>query len=288
MILIGGATGLLGKAVVNQLLAQGAKGRFAVLARDPAKAKSYADQGIAVRIADFDHPESLPASFEGIDRFLFISTMSQDRGPQQLRVVDAAAAAGVRHVVYTGLAVQDIATSGVRDLMNSHFETEDHIRKSGMEWTFLRNTMYAEAIPQIVGPNALRDGIFLPAGTGRVPYALRSEMGEAAANLLLQDGHAGKNYTITGSQGATYADIAAALSRLTHQTLMYQDIPKDRLHEALRAIGMPDFVIWLTLGTLSDIRDGQYDIQSRDLETLLGRAPASLDNMLRTVFDLRQ
>lgn len=286
MILIGGATGQLGKAVVAQLLERGAKGRFAVLARDAAKAKPYADQGIEVRLADFDAPDSLAPTFAGIEQFLFISTMSQDRAGQQRQVVDAAAAAGVKHIVYTGLAIKDITTSGVRDLMASHFATEDHIRASGMDWTFLRNTMYAEAIPQIAGPGALTDGIFLPGGTGRVPYALRAEMGEAAANLLLQPGHAGKTYDITGNEGWGYGDIAAALSRLTRKSLAYHDIPEERLREALRAAGMPDFPIWLTLGTLQDIKAEQYDLRSSDLETLLGRAPASLEEMLRGVFSL--
>lgn len=284
MILIGGATGQLGREVVRQLSPQSGKNRFALLARDTAKAKLYQDQGVEVRLADFDAPASLPTAFAGIDHFLFISTMSQDRGPQQIAVVDAAAAAGVRHIIYTGLAIRDISASAVRDLMNSHFETEDRIRASGMEWTFLRNTMYAEAIAQIAGPNALSDGIFLPAGNGRVPYALRAEMGEAAANILLQDGHQGKTYNITGNDNLSYADIAAGLSTLFGKALPYHDIPEDTLREGLRAAGMPEFVIWLTLGTLQDIREGQYDIHSRDLETLLGRTPASPDIILRSVF----
>ncbi len=287
MILIGGATGQLGKAVVGQLLARGAKGRFAVLARDPEKAKPYTDQGIELRVADFDAPDSLAPAFAGIDQFLFISTMSQDRTGQQRRVVDAAAAAGVKHITYTGLAIKDITTSGVRDLMASHFETEDHIRASGMAWTFLRNTMYAEATPQIAGPDALTSGINLPGGTGRVPYALREEMGEAAANVLLGRGHIGKTYDITGNDGWSYADIAAALSRLTGRKLDYRDIPEADLRDALRAAGMPDFPIWLTLGTLQDIREGQYDLPARNLETLLGRPPAGLDEMLRRVFALQ-
>ncbi|WP_151719396.1 SDR family oxidoreductase [Gemmobacter serpentinus] len=284
MILIAGATGQLGKSVVAQMLRQGAKDRIAVLARDKEKAKAYADQGIEVRVADFDKPETLPAAFAGMDRFLFISTMSQDRAAQQLRVVDAAAAAGIRHVVYTGLAIRDIATSGVRDLMASHFETEARIRDSGMEWTFLRNTMYAEAIAQIAGPKALTDGIFLPGGQGRVPFALRHEMGEATANLLLQDGHAGQTYTITGPASWGYDDVASALSRLTGTRLGYQDIPAAALANGMRAAGLPDFLIWLTLGTLQDIKDGQYDIASDDLARLLGRAPADIDQLVTSVF----
>lgn len=165
MILIGGATGQLGQAVVAQLVKRGAKGRFAVLTRDSAKAKSYSDQSIEVRLGDYDRPDILSEAFAGITQFLFISTMSGDRGPQQRAVVDAARAAGIRHVINTGLAIRDIATSQVEPLMASHFDTEDHIRASGMDWTFLRNTIYAEAIAQIAGPDALRAGISLPAGT---------------------------------------------------------------------------------------------------------------------------
>lgn len=286
MILIGGATGQLGQAVVAQMLKQGAKGRFAILARDAAKAKSYSDQGIEVRLGDYDRPESLSDAFAGITQFLFISTMSGDRGPQQRAVVKAARMAGVRHVIYTGLAIRDIATSQVGSLMGSHFETEDHIRASGMDWTFLRNTIYAEAIAQIAGPDALRAGILLPAGMGRVPYALRSEMGEATANLLLQSGHVGKTYNLTGSDAWSYADIAAALSRLTGQSLSYSDIAPARLREILSSAGLPEFMIWLTLGTLGDIATGQYDLASDDLGALLGRPAASLDDMLRVAFGL--
>lgn len=284
MILISGATGHLGKDVVAQLLRTQSKDRFAVLARDAAKAKPLADMGVEVRIADFDRPESLAAVFAGIERFLFISTMSTQRTPQQAAVVDAAAAAGIGHIVYTGLAIQDIQTSSVRDLMLSHFETEDRIRQSGMKWTFLRNTMYAEAIPQIAGPKALAEGIFLPGGEGRVPYALRAEMGEAAANLMVQDGHEGKTYNITGNAALSYADIAAGLSRMTGRNLPYQNIPEEALRDGMRAAGVPEFVIWLTIGTVQDIKAGQYEIASRDLEHLLGRAPKSPDEMLKTIF----
>lgn len=286
MILVGGSTGQLGKEVVAHLLRRDAKGRFAVLARDEAKAKPYRELGLEVRLADFDAPETLASAFAGTDRFLFISTMSHDRAEQQLRVVDAAAAAGVRHIVYTGLAIHDVRTSVIHDLMISHFQTEDRIRSSGMDWTLLRNTMYAEAIPQIAGPKALTDGIFLPGGTGRVPYALRAEMAEATANLLLQDGHAGRTYSITGNAAWSYADIAAGLSRLTGRSLAYHDIPAEALRESLQAAGMPEFPIWLTLGTLADIKSGQYEIRSPDLEILLGRPSKSLDEVLEVVFAL--
>lgn len=284
MILVSGATGQLGKEVVTQLLNKGAKGKFAVLARDAGKAKFWADQGIEVRIADFDQPDSLVNAFAGIETFLFISTMSMDRGTQQIAVVDAAAKAGVGHIFYTGLAIRDITTSAVRDVMQSHFDTEDHIRRSGMKFTFLRNTMYAEALLQILGPNVLNDGIFLSGGTGAVPYASRAELGEATANALLGGNHDGKTYDMTGASSWSYADIAAGLSRLTGNALPYVDIPEAALADGLKAAGLPDFVIWLTLGTVKDIRDGQYDLASDAMAKLLGREPKDLDATLNDLF----
>lgn len=284
MILVAGATGNLGQAVVRQLIRTGEGKPIAVLARDEAKAKSFAAQGIETRLADYDDPASLPVAFAGVDTLMFISTMSMDRARQQITVVEAAAKAGVKRIVYTSLAIRDIATSAVKDIMGSHFETEAAIKASSMDYTILRNTMYADAIPVIVGPQALEDGILLPAGTGRVPYALREEMGEAAANVMLQDGHSGCTYDITGPVAYGYDDIARSLSAKAGYRLQYQDIPAEALGDALRSAGMPDFVIHLTLGTLADIKGGQYEIASRDLEQLLGREPASLDAMLDTVF----
>lgn len=286
MILVSGATGQLGQSVVNHLLKRGAKGRFAVLARDLVKAKQYADQGIEIRHGDFDNPDSLTTAFADVERFLFVSTLSQNRGAQQTAVVAAARRAGIKHIVYTGLGIRNIATSAVQSLMGSHFETEDRIRESGMAWTFLRNTMYVEAIPQIVGGGALSTGIALSGGDGRVPYALRDEMGEAAANVLLSGHHSGKTYTLTGGTAWSYGDLAAALSGITGRQLGYQDIEQDDFRLQLIAMGLPDFMVWLTMGTVQDIRDGQYDIATRDLEHLLGRPPAALDAMLRSVFQL--
>ncbi|MCW5719790.1 MAG: SDR family oxidoreductase [Devosia sp.] len=284
MILISGATGNLGREVVAQLKTQIPAGDFVVLARDADKAGHFIDQGIAVRIADFDDPDSLSAAFKGIDTFLFVSTTSHDRARQQMRAVDIAAANGIKRIVYTGLAIKDIDTSAVRDLMLSHFQTEDHIRASGMAYTFMRNTMYAEAIPQIAGPKAPSDGIFLPGGDGRVPYALRSEMAEAAANVLLQSGHIGKTYDITGLGSWTYGDVAESLSKQAGRPLRYQDISPAALQQALKAAELPEFMIWLTLGTLRDIKAQQYDLPSDDLANLLGRAPAKLDSMMQVVF----
>ena len=290
--MVAGATGNLGqdvmthlvRGIADQLVREKDAPLLAVLARDPLKAEPFARIGIEVRVADYDRPETLKAAFRGVRKLLLISTMAMNRADQQKQVVDAAITAGVAHIIYTGLAIHDIESSEVRDLMISHFQTEDHIRSSGVAYTFLRNTMYAEAIPQIISLPVLEDSIMLSGGDGRVPYASRAEMGEAAANVLLQAGHEGQTYQITGPAAWSYGDIAATLSSQCGRNISYCDIPPDTYRTVLASHGLPDFAIYLTLGTVNDIRNGQYDIESRDLSRLLGRPANDLPALLRDVF----
>ena len=285
MLLITGATGQLGSAVVQQLLRQQAS-NWAIFARDPDKARRYTDQGIPLRLGDFDRPDTLPASFAGVQTLLLISSRSLDRAAQQQRVVDAARAAGVQHIVYTGLAIRDISSSHVRNLMQSHFDTEAHIRASGVAYTFLRNTMYTDALPEIIGPAWRTQGIALPGGQGHVPYALRREIGEATANLLLQGGHAGHTYDMTGATAISYADVARTLSELTGQPVPYSDTNTSVFTSQLHAAGLPEFLIDLTVVTVLDIRANQYAVHSHALAQLLGRPPAGLRDMVQEVFQL--
>ncbi|MDY6460504.1 NAD(P)H-binding protein, partial [Acinetobacter faecalis] len=151
MILVTGATGQLGSSVISQLNKVSSKDQFAIFARDENKAIKYKEQGIEVRLGDFNQISSLGHAFEGITKLLLISTMEFNRFEQHKNVIDAAKMAGVKHIIYTGLAIQDIETSNVKELMQSHFDTEKYIQESGLDFTFARNTMYTDAIPQIIG-----------------------------------------------------------------------------------------------------------------------------------------
>lgn len=288
MILVTGSTGKLGSAVVQQLLQQSARTQFAVFARDSSKTARYTTQGIPVRIGDFDDPSSLPTAFRDISKLLLISSRAMNRAEQQKQVIDAAIQAGVKHIIYTSLAVQDIRTSHVSRLMQSHFDTEAHIVASGVDYTFLRNTMYADAMPEIIGPAWPQHGIRLPGGNGKVLYALRREMGEATANLLLQNGHEGKTYNITGSASYSYQDIAQTLGQLSGQPVLYEDVDPEAFKQQLQSIGLPEFLIYLTAGTVQDIKDHQYEVHSDTLRQLLGREPAGLQAMVQEVFMLKR
>ncbi|WP_312090397.1 hypothetical protein [Chryseobacterium sp.] len=146
--------------------------------------------------------------------------------------------------------------------------------------------MYADALTQILGDNALHQDINLPGGNGKVPYALRREMGEATANLLLQEGHENKTYTITGSHAFGYKEIAETLGKLTGNTITYTDISEDDFKNFLKQIGLPDFAIYLHACTLHDIKMQQYELESSVMETLLGKPTASPEEFLKELFNL--
>lgn len=284
MILVTGATGHLGQSVVQQLKQHLSKNEFAVLARNKDKAKSYINEHIEVRLADFNEPQTLEDTFKGIDKLLLISTMEQNRFEQHQHVIDAAKKSGVKHIVYTSLAIQNIETSAVKDLMISHFQTEEYIKQSGLTYTILRNTMYAEAIPQIIGERALEMGIHVAGGDGKVPYVLRAELGEATANLLMQNGHENQTYDFVGSHAYSYQDIAELLSKIKAEKVDYQELNNDAYRELLKNIGLPEFLIYLTHGTVLDIQQHQYEVHSPILEELLGRPSTALDQYLQRVY----
>ena len=286
MILITGATGNLGEHVVNQLLKTTSLNEFAIFARNEEKAKKFTAQGIQVRLGDFNHPSTLTSAFKGIEKLLLISTMEMNRFEQHKNVIDAAKSAGVKHIYYTGLAIQNINTSNVQRLMQSHFDTEDYILQSGLTFTFLRNTMYTDAIPLIVGEQVFQNGILLPGGEGKVPYALRREMGEAIANLVVQNNHENVIYNITGEHSYSYDDIAQVLSEISHKQVNYIDADEAVFEQLLKDINMPDFMIYLTKGTVLDIKQHQYEVTTPTLSTLLGRSPLDLKSALKEIYQL--
>ena len=284
MVLITGATGNLGSSVVAQLQKHLSKDKFIVTSSNENGVKKLSEQGYNARLADFSDVDSLNKAFNGVDKILLISTMDQNRFEQHKNVIDAAKNQNVKHLLYTGLAIKDIETSGVKDLMISHFQTEDYLKESGLIYTILRNTMYADALTQILGNEALKHDIFLPGGSGKVPYALRREMGEGTANLLVQEGHENKVYNITGSKLFGYDDVAKALSELANQEIKYQDITEEALIDTLKNIGFPDFAIYLHAGTLKDIKNTQYEIVDQTLEQLLGRPTADIKEFIQELF----
>ena len=187
MILVTGATGQLGTAVIETLLKKTSANQIAALVRDESKASALKEKGIDIRVGSYDDPASINKAMQGIEKVLLIAgTDEENRLWQHQNVVDAAKKAGVQYVAYTSRTLKDRNTI-TNKLMEGHFQTEDYIKECGLNYALFRNVLYMDTIPQFVGgEKVFETGINLPVDQGRVPFALRSEMGEAIVYALLK------------------------------------------------------------------------------------------------------
>ncbi|PJJ53253.1 SDR family oxidoreductase [Hymenobacter chitinivorans] len=286
MILVTGATGHLGRAVLDTLLQHTAAHQLAALVRDPAKATDLQARGVSLRVGSYTDPASLAAAMPGIDTVLLISGGGDDDGLQQHQnVIDAARQAGVRRVAYTSRALQDPGTLA-NELMVRHFQTEDYLKASGLGYILFRNILYMDTLPLFTGPTVLETGINLPGGEGQVSYALRSEMGEAIANVLLQDFTDSRIYHFTGAAAYSFHDVAAALALASGRPVVYHDVAPEVLAARMRERGVPEVAIGRTIGFMTDIKHGQESLVSSDLAAALGRQPTGLLEGIKQLYQL--
>lgn len=284
-ILVTGATGHLGSVVVSHLLKNVSSNYIKVLARDDKKASFLKEKGLEVRIGTFDDTASMEKALRGVERLLLISTGDPNRLQQHKNVVDAAIEANVGHLIYTGVSMKDAYNAAFKG-METHFQTEDYIKESGLTYTFLRNNLYMDLIPVYAGEKIFEKGIYLPAADGKVPFTLRREMGEAAANVLLQYGHENSIYEISGDELYSYHDVARELSLLSGKTITYTNANAITFSQEMKNAGIPDYMVSIIDGFNADIRQHRYEILSTDLEMLLGRKPLSLKNGLKEIYGL--
>ena len=289
MILVTGATGHLGRVVIEQLLKSRDPGQVAAFVRDAGKAADLQARGVDVRVGDYNDVASLDAAMRDVEKVLLISGTERDeeRGLRQHgNVVDAARRAGARFIAYTGRAIRDPGALE-NPLMRRHFQTEDLIRGSGLTYALFRNALYFETLTYYIGRpgGTFETDIRLPAGLGKVAFALRSELGEAIANAL-RGGGEDRVYTLTAGEAWSFDDVARALGELSGKPVTYTPTDKATYEAEMQARGVPGPMARLFYGFYRDIRDGQIDEVTPELEGLLGRKPASLEAGLKAVFNL--
>jgi NAD(P)H dehydrogenase (quinone) len=287
MILVTGATGQLGTAVVNHLLQKTSANLVAALVRDESKASALKDKGVDIRVGSYDDTASLDKAMHEIEKVLLIAgTDEENRLQQHQNVVDTAKKAGVQYIAYTSRSLKDRNTLANK-LMEGHFQTEDYIEASGLNYAIFRNVLYMDTLPQFVGgEKVFETGIRLPTGHGRVPFALRSEMGEAIAQSLLESDRGDRIYKLTGSETYSFDDVAATLSNLSGKEIVYVPIEKSGFEAQMKERGTPETVVQKIVDFLTDIKNSQEEEVSPDLENLLRRKPASLKQGLKVLFNL--
>jgi len=272
MIVVTGATGQLGRLVVDGLLAKTSQVVAAV--RDPRKADDLAARGVQVREADYDRPETLATAFAGAEKVLLVSSSTPgQRLAQHEAVVKAAQEAGVRHLVYTSVLSADTTELFVAP---DHKATEQLIRDAGIPFTFLRNGWYTENYAQTVR-QALTTGSFAgSAGEARLGGVPRIDFAEAAVAVLTGDGHAGKTYELAGDTPWTYAEFAAAITEAAGTPVTYQDVSAPQHRKLLVAAGLPEPVADMLVDADRGIRDGELATTTGDLSSLIGRPTTPL------------
>ena len=283
ILLVTGASGHLGRAVVRHLLdtLHVPPARIIATSRKPETLADLAAQGVTVRAADFDQPGTLAEAFRGADRLLLVSTDALlepgKRLVQHRAAVQAAAEAGVKHVVYTSLPSP--ATSHV-SFAPDHLGTEQALAVSGLGWTFLRNAWYAENLAYTL-PSALASGeCVTAAGEGGIAYIARDDLARAAAVALAADSSDNRIFTLTGTQALTARDIATKVAAATGKPLAVVGVTPEQLADGLRGHGFPpvladvftSFDVATAAGDLGEVTD--------DFTALTGDAPSTFDAWL--------
>jgi NAD(P)H dehydrogenase (quinone) len=286
-ILVTGATGHLGSSVIETLLKKISSNQISIITRNEEKRTEFQAKGFNAFSGNYDDLVSLENAMAGVDTVLFISGGDQgDMMQEHKNIVDAAKNKGVKNIAYTSRCLRDRATL-VNQLMVRHFDTEDYIIASGLKYTFFRNILYMDAIPQFIGGNnAIERGIFLPAGDGKVSYALRNEMGEAMANVLLNEECSNNIYNFTGDTTYTFYDIAKALTELSGKEVKYTNVETVAFEGMMKQRNLPEPVIQKIVDFITDIKHNQEADTYSDLEMQLGRKPSNLKDGLKILFGL--
>jgi NAD(P)H dehydrogenase (quinone) len=270
-IAITGATGHLGRLVLERLTSRIPEGHIVALVRSPEKA---ADLGVTVRTADYDRPETLGPALRGIDTLLLISGSEVGkRSAQHRNVVEAARQAGVERIVYTSLLHADRSSL---DLAAEHLASEAAVKESGIAFTILRNGWYTENYTGSI-PGAVAGGTFLgSAGQGRISSATRADYADAAVAVLTGEGHEGNTYELAGDEAWTLEDLAAEVSRQTGRTITYRNLPEDEYANALQGFGLPTGLAKSIAGWDAAAAQGALFDDSHQLSRLIGRPTTPL------------
>ncbi|WP_454196225.1 SDR family oxidoreductase [Nocardia sp. Marseille-Q1738] len=267
-VAVTGASGQLGRLVVEALLRQGSTDVVAI-ARDPQKVADLAARGVDVRRADYGDAAALDRALDGVDRVLLISGNEFGaRVAQHANVIRAAERAGVELLAYTSIPG---ATDNPLILAQEHKGTEAVLAESTVPYALLRNGWYWE---NYLGglEHAVRSGVLHgAAGEGRVAGAARADYAEAAARVLTTDGHAGRVYELGGSESLTYAELAQVISEAAGKPVRYQDLSEDDYAAALAGAGLPAEYARALADADTGISQGILDVRSGDLEKLLDR-----------------
>ncbi len=281
MIIVTGATGQLGRGVVENLLALVPAEQVGVAVRDPGKLGDLAQRGVRVRRGDFDDPATLEHAFEGATSVLIISVddIGDAAVARHRAAITAATDAGAKRVLYT--SHMGASASSEFPAAVDHAATEEALRASGVAFTALRNGFYASTVPMLL-TGALVTGELRVPEDGPVAWTTRADLAEAAARIIVDGGFDGPTPPLTGPQAVDLTEVAAIASELTGKRIRRIVVSDDEYRAEQIAAGMPEQLANLMLGLFAPSRRGDFGPADPTLATLLGRPAQSIADYLRS------
>ncbi|MDB4973544.1 MAG: NAD(P)-dependent oxidoreductase [Myxococcaceae bacterium] len=287
MIIVTGATGQLGHAIVERLVQLVSPHQVGASVRDVAKASGLSALRVRVRRGDFADPKSLVHAFEGATQVLIISSNARTYGGDPLgqhrSAIEAALSVGARRVVYTSHMAA--SASSAFPPMRDHAATEEMLRQSGMIWTALRHGFYAASGIALLS-EALETGVVAAPSDGKVSWTAHSDLAEAAAIVLADENprYAGPTPPLTAAQALDLADLARIASESKGSPVRRQVISEDELRAKMAASGVSPQGAEVMLGLYRASQRGEFAAVDPTLEQLLGRPPISMRDLIAQTF----
>jgi len=274
VILITGASGNVGKEVLKQIVAAGAKVRaaFQTVTRSAA-----APSGVEIVTMDYNQPQTLQAALKGVERVFLVGPPTPNLPALERKAVDEIKQSGVRQVV-------KLSAMGGRDAIfpRQHADSEDYIKSSGVAYTFLRPNGFMQNFITYNGATINTQNAFYGSqGDGKVSHIDLRDIAAVAVKTLTEDGHQGKAYTLTGPEALSNARVAEILSEDTGREIKYVDLPPEQFKQALLGAGLPEWSANALVDLQQFYRRGGASAVTRDVEQLLGRKPTSFEQFSR-------
>ena len=268
-----GSTGRLGGRVARLLAAAGLEQRLVV--RSPARAPVL--PGTTVAEASYADRDAVRRALDGLDVVLMVSAAeSANRLDEHRAFVDAAAEAGVGHLVY--VSFYGAAPEATFTLARDHHATERHVEDAGMRWTFLRDNLYLDFFPMLAGEDGVIRG---PAGDGRVAAVAQDDIAACVATVLLDPAaHEGRTYSLTGPESLTLAEAAETMTRILGRPFSFVDETVEEAYGSRAGYGAPSWQLDAWVSTYTAIASGELAGVTGDVERLTGHAPRSLEDVL--------
>jgi NAD(P)H dehydrogenase (quinone) len=274
-----GATGHLGRLVIQGLLERQPANDIIAIVRNEAKAADLAKAGVQVRVANYDDPASLQKALAGVEKLLLISSSEVGRRfPQHKNVIDAAKSAGVKHLVYTSAPK---ATTSALLLAPEHKATEEYLAGSGLTYTVLRNGWYTENYVQTIETAKQSGKVVAAAGEGRVASAARADYAAGAVSVLMGEGHEGKVYECSGDYAWDYGELANAIADIIGRPVVYQPVDVPTMIEILKGAGLDEGTAGFLATLDENTAAGLLSVCTGELSSLIGRPTTPLKEGLQ-------